>query len=129
MSGPIFDTRNGVTTGDIRIVRGDTLDAVLEFFNENGTVKTLTGYSAKLQVRSDAESATVILEASTAAGTLVVGGAAGTITMAVAASTTAALTPGRYVYDLQTTSPDGNVTTEIIQHVCTVVADVTRAGA
>jgi hypothetical protein len=128
MSGPIFETRNGVTTGDIRIIRGDTLDAVFEFFNENGTVKTLTGYGAIMQVRSDAESPTVILEASTAAGTLVVDGEAGTITMAVSAIVTAALTPGRYVYDLQTTAPDGNVTTEITQRACTVAADVTRAG-
>jgi hypothetical protein len=55
----------------------------------------------------------------------VTGTANGEVTLSVSATNTAALTPGRYVYDVIITSPT-SVVTRVVEGIVTVLPSVTR---
>ena len=113
------------TTYDLTIEQGATFSLVITY-KDNDTPVSLVGYTARMQVRSTMESATVLIELTTGADArIVLGGAAGTITMTISATDTAALTAGRAVYDLELIS-GGGVVTRLIQGVCTISRNVTR---
>lgn len=83
----------------------------------------LTGYSARMQVRSSASSATTALSlVSTADITLT---SLGVVTVTVSAAAMAAVTAGNYVYDLEVQSASG-IVTRLLQGKFVVVAEVTR---
>lgn len=84
----------------------------------------LTGYSARMQVRATAASPDTILSLTNGSG-ITLGGAAGTIDILVSATATAALTPGKYVYDLELVSGGGQVT-RLMAGTVTVTVEVTR---
>jgi hypothetical protein len=115
------------TTYDLTIEQGATFSLVITY-KDNDTPIDLSGYTARMQVRATAESATVLIELTTANGRIVLGpwsgGAAGTITLTIAAADTAALTAGRALYDLELIS--GSVVTRLIQGVCTISRNITR---
>lgn len=104
--------------------QGATLERVITYTDPDGVIINLTSYTALMQVRSTAASATVILELSTGSG-ITINGAAGTLTLLVSAADMTALTPGSYVYDLEITSP-GSVVTRLIEGKFAVKAEVTR---
>lgn len=85
---------------------GDDWNQVLTAYNEtNGDPYDFSHHSAVLQIRDKAGA--LKLQASTAAGTLVLGGVTGTITIAVPKSLTADINPGiPYEYGLAITTPD-----------------------
>jgi len=85
----------------------------------------LTGYTADMQIRQTITSSTILYEASTGNGAIVMGGTAGTITLTIPAATTAAFTWNRGVYDLNLTSP-GGVVTRLLQGYAIVSPEVTR---
>jgi hypothetical protein len=97
------------TTYDILIEQGATLQPVVTY-KESGAAINLTGYTARMQVRSTLESAEALIELTTANGRIALGGSAGTITLTISATDTAALTAGRGVYDLELVSGSGIVT-------------------
>jgi hypothetical protein len=78
-----------------------------------------------MQVRSDVTSSTVILELTTANGRITLGSTEWNVNLLVAANTTANLTPGLYVYDLELVS-GGGVVTRLIEGNFKVKAEVTR---
>lgn len=104
--------------------QGATLERVITYTDPDGVIINLTSYTALMQVRSTAASATVILELSTGSG-ITINGAAGALTLFVDATTMAALTPGSFVYDLEITSP-GSVVTRLIEGKFVIKAEVTR---
>jgi hypothetical protein len=112
------------TTYDILIEQGATYSQVITY-KEAGVAINLTGYTARLQVRSTLESASTVVELTTANGRIVLGGAAGTITLTISATDTAALTAGRGVYDLELVSGSG-IVTRLLQGVATISRNVTR---
>jgi hypothetical protein len=112
------------TTYDILIEQGATFSLVITY-KDNDTPIDLDGYTARMQVRATAESATVLIELTTGDGRIVLGGAAGTITLTIAAADTAALTAGRALYDLELISGSG-IVTRLIQGVCTISRNITR---
>lgn len=85
----------------------------------------LTGYTARMQLRTAANAATPALEATTENGRITLGGAAGTITLNLSATVTAALPANQYAYDLELVSGSGQVT-RLIEGFTTVDAEVTR---
>lgn len=85
----------------------------------------LTGYTARMQLRTAANAATPVLEATTENGRITLGGAAGTITLNLSATVTAALPANQYAYDLELVSGSGQVT-RLIEGFTTVDAEVTR---
>jgi hypothetical protein len=88
----------------------------------------LTGYTARMQVRANTTSNTVVLALSTSAGydgTISLGGTAGTVDLLISATNTATLTAGQYVYDLELVS-GGGVVTRLLEGNFRVSAEVTR---
>jgi tRNA threonylcarbamoyladenosine modification (KEOPS) complex Pcc1 subunit len=94
-------------------------------YKESGVAVNLTGYTARMQVRSTLESAEALIELTTANGRIALGGSAGTITLTISATDTAALTAGRGVYDLELVSGSG-IVTRLLQGVATISRNVTR---
>lgn len=88
-------------------------------------ITDLTGYSAKLQVRSTPNSAVVLLELSTVNGGISLNPATGEITLLATPLQTNAFTWQQGVYDLLMTSPTGFVT-RLAQGQVIVSQDVTR---
>jgi hypothetical protein len=112
------------TTYDILIEQGATFSQLVTY-KDNGVAVNLTGYTARMQVRSTLESATTVVELTTANGRIALGGAAGTISLTISATDTAGLTAGRGVYDLELVSGSG-IVTRLLQGVCTISRNVTR---
>jgi hypothetical protein len=83
------------------------------------TVKTgntawnLTNYDATMTVKPFIGSTTTTILATNDNGKIALGGAAGTVTVTLSAETTAALTSGKYVYDLVLDS--GTVVTRLLE--------------
>ena len=112
------------TTYDITIEQGATFSQLVTY-KESGVAVNLTGYTARMQVRSTLESATTVVELTTANSRITLGGSAGTITLTISATDTAALTAGRGVYDLELVSGSG-IVTRLLQGVATISRNVTR---
>ena len=73
----------------------------------DGPLLQLAGYSARMQVRPEIESALVLAELSTANGQIVLGAANGMLTATFTAAMTAGLDWVEGVYDLELVQPDG----------------------
>lgn len=88
--------------------------------DSNGDVLNLTGYSATGQVRKTFSSSTVAATFTTAlaAGT-------GQVTLTLTDVATAAMTSGRYVYDILLTDSSGDKT-RILEGHATVTPSVSR---
>jgi hypothetical protein len=112
------------TTYDILLEQGATFSQVITY-KDNGVAVNLTGYTARMQVRATLESASTLVELTTANSRIALGGAAGTISLTISATDTAALTAGRGVYDLELVSGSG-IVTRLLQGVCTISRNVTR---
>jgi len=107
--------------------QGATFGLSMTYKDANGTVINLTGYTARMQVRSKANASTTIvsLTSSPAAG-ITLGGAAGTIVISISATSTAALEPGDYVYDLELVNTSSTAVTRLVQGRFRVSAEVTK---
>lgn len=91
----------------------------------DGTPWNLTGYTARMQVRTTVEATTKLLDLTSADGDITLGGAAGTVAVLVSATDMAALIAGRHVYDLEVVS-GGGVVSRILEGKFSVKAEVTR---
>ena len=109
---------------NFRVYQGDTFNTA-PAWKINNTYVNVTGYTAKMQVRQDVNSASVIVELSTANGRIVTGGSDGKFTMTLTPAVTSALPPGNYVYDFEITSPD-SVVTKLLAGGFAVIAEVTQ---
>jgi hypothetical protein len=89
----------------------------------NGAPVDLTGYTAAMQVRASYSSATAIISLTNGSG-ITLGGAAGTIQLNISAVTTAALTAGTYVYDLELTY--AGTVTRLLEGQFVVTPEVTQ---
>ena len=109
---------------NFRIYQGDTFSTA-PAWKINGSYVNVTGYTAEMQVRQDVDSASVIVELSTANGRIVTGTTDGKFTLTLTAAQTTPLPPGNYVYDLEVTSPGGTVT-KLLTGGFAVIAEVTQ---
>ena len=91
-----------------------------------GQPVNLTGFSAAMQIRRTPADATALVSLTSAVnGGLVIEGTAGRVRIEIPASTTATLTPGRYVYDLVLTDLSSKKK-RLVEGVVIVDAGVTR---
>lgn len=90
-----------------------------------GSAVNLTSYTAKMQVRRAAGADGSALVSLTSGSGLTLGGTAGTIGITVSSAQSSALPSGRLAYDLQVTSPGGEVTF-LLAGPFTVAEAVTR---
>lgn len=104
--------------------QGATFTREITWLDAEGNPVDLTNYSARMQVRATAASASTLLSLTSAGGDISLGGTAGTITITVTATATAAVAAGCYVYDLELV--DGATVYRILQGDFTVDAEVTR---
>ncbi len=93
--------------------------------NPNGTAINLTGYTAALQVRTSPLALTAVLTLTSGSG-ITITGASGLIEVHATAAQTAAITNGKYAYDIEITAPTTNVVTRLVQGTIEVSPQVTR---
>jgi hypothetical protein len=105
---------------EILIEQGSTFSTTVNVEDTVGTAINLFGYSASSQMRKSFYAASNTIITST-----ITGNANGEITLSMTAANTAALTPGRQVFDLIITSPT-NVVTRVIEGVIVISPGVTR---
>jgi hypothetical protein len=111
---------------DMTIFQGADFERVLTWsLGEPAVLVNLTGYSARMQLRTYKGSPDVIAELTTDNGSIVLGGAAGTINLDLPATQTEELTPNQYAYDLEVIAPSGFVT-RLIEGFVNVDPEVTR---
>jgi hypothetical protein len=116
-------TANTIELNDINAV-GYTAyvsGGIIEFYQP----VDLTSYTARMQIRSKVDSATILLELTTENGGITIDNVAKTITLTITATATAALSWISGVYSLELVSGSGIVTTLINGNV-TVKKEVTR---
>lgn len=89
--------------------QGATFRRRLSLKEDDGTVIDLSGYTARMQVRSTVESATAIVSLTTANGRIEIDGPLGTVTLILTATETDALPAAAYLYDLELVSGTGDV--------------------
>lgn len=98
------------TRYDIEVQQGANFALTVQARNvSDNSVLPLVGYSAKLQVRATVDSPTVLMEASTGAGTITINGPAGIVSILVPATTTETMTWNTGVYDLEVSTSTANV--------------------
>jgi hypothetical protein len=105
---------------EIIIEQGATFNTTINVEDTAGAAINLFGYTANSMMRKSYYSSSATTITSTVTGT-----ANGEVTLTVSATNTAALTPGRYVYDVIITSPT-SVVTRVVEGIVTVLPSVTR---
>ena len=86
--------------------------------------KNTTGFTARMQVRAKYDSPTAVLNLTSANGGIIVS-SNGIFSVHATAVQTAAIAPGKYVYDIEVVAPSG-VVTKLARGTVRVVAEVTR---
>lgn len=114
------------TAGTYNIVadQGATFSQQLLWKGSNGSPINLTGYTARMAIRTVPAANTVALTLTTENGRISLGGAAGTINLSIAATDTATLEDGIYVYDLEMVT--GVTVTRLVMGTFLVRPEVTR---
>lgn len=106
--------------------QGATFSRTITWTDAARNAINITGYTARMHVRSLVTSATTIIELTTANGRITISGpTAGQVTLTISATDTAAIPADKYVYDLELVSPAG-VVNRIIEGNFVVKAEVTR---
>lgn len=106
----------------IRIRRGDTYTHLVTEYEDDGTLSNLTGSTFLVQLRTDPDATTVVIQFTTT----ITDAANGEWQFSLTSTQTANLTVGVYYYDVQRTYSDGSVHTRF-EGEAEVEADVSRA--
>lgn len=80
--------------------QGATFQLPLVWRDTNGSPIDLTGYTARMEVRKNKTSGTVLVTLTTENGRITLGGTNGKIDLEIEAATTEEFTAGIYMYDL-----------------------------
>lgn len=86
---------------DITVQQGVAFKLNIAAQNKDGTVKDLTGYTGKMQIRPAAGSGTLLMEASTANGYLTINAPGGIVMVNVPSTITDPMTWTNGVWDLE----------------------------
>ena len=108
--------------GNLTLYQGDDYSVYVVVTNADGTPADITGYTAKAQIRRDVADEARRVEVEIAASV-----ASPNVNLSIPHAQTQALT-GSYVWDLQLTSPGGQIMT-ILAGAVIVTREVTRAAA
>jgi hypothetical protein len=104
--------------------QGATFQKVLTYKIGRSPVN-ITGWTARMQVRENYESDSILLDITTANNGITLGGVTGTVTLNASSATTSGFRAGVYVYDLELISANGTVI-RLIEGRFTVTPEVTR---
>lgn len=111
---------------DISIEQGAKFEISIAVRNNDRTVKNLTGYSARMQIRADYSSIDVLLEASTDDGTIDINAPGGIVTINIGADLTTPLTWTAAVYDVEIYTIDPTEVIRILEGSASLSLEVTR---
>lgn len=106
------------------IDQGATWNRTVELQNPDETPYNLTGYTARMQIRRETTSSTVMMSLTTENGRITLGGALGTIALSLTDELTATI-PYDGVYDLEIVSGSGEVY-RVIKGIIRLNPEVTR---
>lgn len=104
---------------NIVIDQGADFSAAVDLVDVDGNVFNLTGYSIASQMRKNYNSSAAVTFNASHNGT------GGQIQLFLNNSSTATIEPGRYLYDVEITSP-GGVKTRVVEGIVTVTPGMTR---
>lgn len=107
------------------IYQGATFGRVLTWKDENATPIDLTGYTARMHIRSSVDDDTIIASLTTENGGITLGGEDGTITLTMSAATTTAITADSGLYDLELVN-GGSAVTRLLEGNVIISKEVTR---
>jgi len=115
------------TRHDIVIEQGSAFTMNVQALNENKTVKDLTGYDARMQIRSSITSSGTLLSATTSGGQITINAPGGIVMVRVGADVTAVLTFNDAVYDLEVyKSGDVTEVIRLVEGFVSLSPEVTR---
>lgn len=99
----------GDTVYDIEIQQGADFDITFLYKDEDGVIIDVSGYSARMMIKSGYRSLAVV--SLTQSSGITLGGASGTVAIHIPASKTVTLPgpPQTMVYDIFLTDPSGNI--------------------
>ena len=112
-------------TVNLVIEQGTDFSHIVGLTNSDGSVLNLTGYDARMQIRSTVTAATTLYELTVSNGRISVNALAGQLTLNIPSAVTAAMTWRSGVYDLEIISGT-SVVTRIMQGNATLSLEVTR---
>ena len=111
---------------NMTIEQGSTFKLSLVYKDSNNAAVDLSGYSARMQIRSTLSASTKLLEVTTAeVDRLWIVPSAGQLNIKIPHSVTALLSPSIAVYDLEIESSDGEVI-KLLKGKCRIEGEVTR---
>lgn len=116
---------SAVAKVDLTIIQGATFRHKLTWKGPDKRLRNLTGYTAKMHIRSAASSAQVLQELTTANAKITLGGPAGTIDLHLTAAETGSYAWTEGVYDLELSAPSGDVY-RLVEGSVVVSPEVTR---
>ena len=118
------------TQEDLAIKAGTTYNKTWEFLNEDETPMDLTGWTARMQLRTSMTAETETLELTTENGGIVIDEGESTLTVLILDTQTSALAVNnaktKYVYDLEIIYPTTNYVDCPLYGKITVSPEVTR---
>ena len=106
---------------EITIEQGANLTSTVTVSDTQGDAVNLSTYSASAQIRKSYYSSSA-----NTLSAIITGNSNGQITLSMTAANSAALTPGRYVYDLIITNSVDNAVTRVVEGTAVVLPSVTR---
>ena len=104
--------------------QGVTFQRSITATDSEGDALDLTGYTARMQVRRDIGSATVLISLTTENGRITLGGDQGTVDLEISAADTSSI-PRPGVYDLEIIS-SGGIVTRLLKGKFELDPEVTR---
>lgn len=110
---------------DFLMRQGSTWIQSIVWKDSNGTPVDLTGYVARMQIRQQVNSETIIVSLTTENNRIELDATNGKLTLLLDATTTAAINQFSGVYDLELESSDGTVTAILAGRV-KIAREVTR---
>jgi len=109
-------------TANISIDQGTTFNTVVTVTGADGLVFDLTGYTTRGQIRKTYTSLTSVSFVAS-----VLSAVDGKITLSLDATTTAAMKPGRYLYDVEIVEVSTSTVTRVLEGQIEINARITRS--
>lgn len=104
---------------NIIVDQGSTFNTTIDLTDENDQALDLSGYTGLAQMRKHYTSSNAV------SFIVSIIPASGTVNLSLSANTTATITPGRYVYDVELMDSTG-IISRIVEGIVTVTPNVTR---
>lgn len=116
------------TSGIYNIVadQGATFQGTITWKDSARTPYNITGYTARMQVRTETDSGDIVLGLTTENGRILIYGTQGRIDLSIPKSVMEAVAPDKYVYDLEIVAPITGIVTRLTQGNFVVRPEVTR---